>query len=209
MEGLPGAADCIAALRRHGKRLIVLSNTSAPSDVALQRLTKFGLNPSDFVGGAVTSGEEACRYVQSTYGTGRSDGSPSKALLLTWDARDPNNPRLTSRPDQFLQRCGRVVVATTVEEADFVLLHGSEVWYRGPEPHQQHPLHFIDSGNLDLEVDALLPACVDRRLPMVCANADWTVRTPSGGTAHMPGKIAQRYLELGGTGPVFGYVVFV
>jgi ribonucleotide monophosphatase NagD (HAD superfamily) len=46
---------------------------------------------------------------------------------------------------------------------------------------------------------------VGKNLPAVCANPDYIVQTPSGdGVAFMPGKIAQRYEELGGTCTTFG-----
>jgi ribonucleotide monophosphatase NagD (HAD superfamily) len=38
----------------------------------------------------------------------------------------------------------------------------------------------------------------------VCANPDRVVVTPSGGTAYMPGLIAQRYIDMGGNCRSFG-----
>jgi ribonucleotide monophosphatase NagD (HAD superfamily) len=198
VESLPGALECVAELKRRGKRFVILSNTSAPNKVALRRLSKYGFQPEDFVG-AVTSGEEAAKHVRATYG---SAAAAARALVFTWDSRDPNNPRLTSLPEDYLQECGNVQVATDVGSADFVLVHGSEVWYR--RRHDQVPLKFIDTGTYGT-VDPVLTECVQKRLPMVCANADFVVQTPTGGVAHMPGKIAQRYQDLGGQAIVFGY----
>ncbi|KAL3915617.1 MAG: hypothetical protein SGILL_005563 [Bacillariaceae sp.] len=45
----------------------------------------------------------------------------------------------------------------------------------------------------------------DRDLPAVCANPDFVVQLPSGdGVAYMPGKLAERYQELGGKCTTFG-----
>ena len=194
VSALDGAVECVEKLYKAGKKLIILSNTSAPSTAALQRLPKFGFNPHHITSGVVTSGEEAAKYVLERYGSG---STAKKALFFTWDASDAQNPRLTALPDQFLEKCGTISLARTVEDADFLLLHGSEVvWYGGGTnlaPVSLSP--FITTGSLD-SVDPLLEECASRDLPMVCANPDMIVRTPEGGEAHMPGKLAARYAEL-------------
>jgi ribonucleotide monophosphatase NagD (HAD superfamily) len=63
---LDGAIELCQYLFEKQKKLIILSNTSAPSQKALQKLPTFGFNPQHFVG-AVTSGEEASRYIRNTY----------------------------------------------------------------------------------------------------------------------------------------------
>lgn len=199
VNALDGAVDCVRELHASGKTLIILSNTSAPSQAALKKLPKFGFDETHFLG-AVTSGEEASKYIRKTFG---SDTSPSKALFITWDASDANNPRLTATPQRFLQECANVEVAASVEEADFLLLHGSEVWYRGDSLSQQSLKRFIEEGDFS-DLDPILRKCMDRSLPCVCANPDFIVQTPEGGQAHMPGKIAARYKELGGDTILFG-----
>ena len=200
-EALHGAVECVEELHKAGKALIILSNTSAPSHAALKKLPKFGFDPNHFVG-AVTSGEEASKYVRETFGSDVT--RPSKALFITWDTSDPDNPRLTALPEQFLAQCGNVLIAASVEEADFLLLHGSEVWLQSPKNQVTSLGSFIDTGNFDQVIDPLLSMCVQRGLPAVCANPDFVVQTPSGGTAFMPGRIAQRYQEMGGHCTIFG-----
>lgn len=197
-SAMPGATDCVKEIHKAGKSLIILSNTSAPSENALRKLPKLGFDRNLFVG-AVTSGDEASRFIKLTYG---SSTVPSSVLFFTWDATDPKNPRLTVLPDQFLEACGHVRVASNVDEADFVLFHGSEVWYRSAA--QQEPLGgFIDTCSFDM-IDPILLRCVERRLPAVCANPDYVVQTPSGGKAYMPGHIAERYQRMGGKCVIFG-----
>ena len=199
VEALDGAVETVEYLYKENKKLIILSNTSAPASNALTKLSKLGFLQDYFVG-AVTSGEEASRYVMHAYGSG---DQTTKAIFLTWNALMPNNPRLTAPPQAFLDQCGNVKVTASVKDADLVLLHGSEVWYRGEDAAQEFLGSFIEQGGLEV-VDPLLEQFQKHNLPMVCANPDLIVVTPSGGTAHMPGRIAQRYRELGGDCRIFG-----
>lgn len=198
VEALDGAVEAVTHLHEKRKKLIILSNTSAPAHMALAKLPRLGFAAHHFGGGAVTSGEEASRYVRQRYG-GPDRKTATKALFWTWDAQKPDNPRLTAPPQAFLDRCGNVEVAADVEDADLILLHGSEVWHRGPDAPQQPLGSFIEDGDCSAIVDPLLRRCLARDLPMVCANPDLVVLTPAGGTAHMPGRIARRYRELGAT----------
>ena len=196
-KALDGAVELVDHLHRAGKKLIILSNTSAPSGAALKKLPKFGFdNPSYFVG-AVTSGEEASKYIAKTYG----DDPASKALFITWDASDANNPRLTAYPEQFISQCGNVGLAESTDDADFLLLHGSEGWLKGNGDFQA--MDFIESGSTGC-LDNILKDCLSRNLEAVCANPDFIVRKPDGGSAYMPGKIAKRYEEMGGSVVWFG-----
>ena len=83
-HGLEGAPQAVAALRAAGKKVIILSNSSALADNTLKKLPKLGFDPEHFTG-AVTSGQEASLYLQQTYGD-----SPKKILFWTWD--DPASP---------------------------------------------------------------------------------------------------------------------
>jgi len=209
LNGLDGAAALVEHLAQKKKKLIILSNTSAPAAKALERLPNFGFASVHFVD-AVTSGEEASRYILQEYG---NTDRPQKALMFTWDTTIANNPRLTAPPEAFLEQCGNVQVATSVEDADFLLLHGSEVWYQGRDHDEGSDesskvvslLPYIEEGDFT-NVDPILKACLEAGLPAVCANPDFIVQMPSGdGVAYMPGKIAQRYTDhFGGTCLTFG-----
>ncbi|KAG7372580.1 HAD-like domain containing protein [Nitzschia inconspicua] len=209
-DALPGAIELVEYLAtQKQKKLIILSNTSAPADKAMAKLPKFGFDPSHFTGGAVTSGEEASRYIRNTFGgsaTTSSVAAVPKALMLTWDASDRDNPRLTALPEMFLEQCGNVQLATSVEEADLIIFHGSEVWYKGPDQPSESLSPFIEEGSFE-RVDSLLQACLEgtKNLPGVCANPDFVVQTPAGdGVHYMPGMLAARYQELGGHCQMFG-----
>lgn len=198
-QALEGAIELVQHLYKAKKKLIILSNTSSPSRNALLKLPKLGFQAEWFVD-AVTSGEEASRFVKATYG----DRPLLRVLFFTWDARIENNPRLTAPPQAFLDACGdNIHVTDRISEADVILLHGSEIWYRGEEASPISIASYLESGSLD-EINLLLEDCLQYQIPMICANPDQIVVTPSGGTAYMPGGIALRYRELGGPCRIFG-----
>jgi ribonucleotide monophosphatase NagD (HAD superfamily) len=213
VHALEGAIELVHYMYEQKKRLIILSNTSAPSKNALERLQQLGFDPSYFVD-AVTSGEEASRYVQMTHGSTATE-KITKVIFLTWDVRIPNNPRLTAPPQAFLDACcgpdhhhhhhpRTIQVTEDIADADLVLLHGSEVWYRGDSVDAISLGSYIETGDCTGLVDTLLEQFRQYNLPMVCANPDVIVITPTNGKAYMPGRIAQRYVDMGGTCHVFG-----
>lgn len=196
-ESLPGAADCIKELSSLGKKLIILSNTSSPSEVALSKLPKMGFDKSNFQD-AVTSGEEASRFICNEYGNGVDT---KKALWFTWDQSDS--------PLQFLGKCGNIEATQNVDEADFIIAHGSSVIRNSVEKDSTGldsivPLgSFFNDGSYT-EIDPILEKCKERNLPMVCANPDLVVKMADEKIGHMPGKIALRYENLGGECKHFG-----
>ena len=196
---LDGAVELIKYLYEKKKKLIVLSNTSAPSKNALHRLEQLGF-PQKFFIDAITSGEEASRYVRMT----SAKKKITKVIFLTWDVRVPNNPRLTALPQAFLDACcagdsndnnahKNIQVTDNISVADLVLLHGSEVWYRGTDVAPISLGSFIETGDCADAIDALLQQFIQYNLPLICANPDEIVVTPTNGKAYMPGRILQRY----------------
>lgn len=191
VEALPGAVAAVERLYKLGKKMVILSNTSAPATKALERLPKYGFEAHWFIG-AVTSGEEASRFL-------KSQPDPKRVLFWTWDESIPNNPRVTAAPQAFLDRCGDdVAVVDTIEKANWLLLHGSEVWNRGSDAPSISFGDYINCGEFSGVLEPLLQQCAKHDIPMVCANPDNIVVTPSGGEAYMPGLIAQRYREITG-----------
>jgi HAD superfamily hydrolase (TIGR01450 family) len=191
-NALDGAVEAVKELAQQGKKLIILSNSSSLSEATFAKLPKFGFQPGDFCG-AVTSGEEASHYIASTYAN-------KKALWITWAC--PKTPS----PMDFLNMCGGVKVVDSVEEADFVLLHGAEV-VRGPGEDgvaKETSLgDFPNTGDMSV-VEPVLRSCLERKLPMVCANPDFIMVRPDGSIGSMPGKIAKLYEDLGGSCTSFG-----
>lgn len=200
-ESLPGARECVERLHSEKKKLVILSNTSSPAETALKRLPKFGFDAGMFDGGAVTSGEEASKYISEMYGQQRVD-EKNKALWITWAESEKQ------QPIDFLSKCGDIEIATSVDEADFILLHGSEVWRRHGDGGEHSDdsvtdLGFLFDGELSV-IDPLLEKCIQKGLPMVCANPDFIVAFPGGKIGNMPGKVAERFENMGGKCKSFG-----
>lgn len=203
-QALPGAVECIEHLGKQNKKLVILSNSSASAKSTLDRLPRLGFS-SEYFTGAVTSGEEASRYIAQTYGSSLSMSMPSpsnivvpkRVIWLTWDGA--SNP--TSMAG-FLSQCGNIEIADSVQEADFVLAHGAQVWKRNNKEDISLG-SFMTHGQFDI-IDPILNECIEHNLPMVCANPDFVAQIADGSTAHMPGKIAKRYTEKGGACTSFG-----
>mmetsp|Transcript_538 Transcript_538/g.941 ORF Transcript_538/g.941 Transcript_538/m.941 type:complete len:310 (+) Transcript_538:91-1020(+) len=189
---LPGSTECVKQLAARGKKLIILSNTSSPSETAMNKLPKLGFDPYLFVG-VVTSGEEASRYIRHAYGN--DPQNVKKALWFTWE--EPEVPLA------FLSKCGHIDPTVHVEEADFVITHGCKV-VRGREENENISLgSYMETADLSV-ISPILEQCAKRGLPMVCANPDLVVKLPGDVTAHMPGKIALLYQGIGGSCEYFG-----
>ena len=194
VHALEGASECVHELKKRGKRLIILSNSSALAVSTMEKLPKLGFDRSDFAG-ATTSGEEAANHLRKKY-------QGKRALFLTW-----KTPKVPS-PLIFLEKCGDVTVAESLDNADFILLHGCEV-IRGigadGEASEESLGGYMETGDMSEVVEPLLQRCLQRSLPMVCANPDFIyVRPDHKSIGHMPGKIAKRYEELGGSVVSFG-----
>jgi ribonucleotide monophosphatase NagD (HAD superfamily) len=201
-NALEGATQCVSTLYNEGKKLIILSNTSASSAATITKLPKLGFDPNHVIG-AVTSGEEAAHHIVSKYGNddAKKQGK-KKALWFTW-----KYPKSPSPYKDFFALCGdNVEPAESVEDADFMITHGSDC-IRGPgedgEAKEEMLDDFFVKGDLTY-VDKVLKRALERGLEMVCANPDFVMVKPDGSKGHMPGKIAQRYEELGGSCTSFG-----
>lgn len=210
-QSLPGAIECVEKLSSMGKKLIILSNTSAPADTALSKLGKLGFDPNCFVG-AVTSGEEASRFIREEFSSiydknnrGNVEGKKGnvldkrqKAIMLTW--------KDDSVSDQFLEKCGNIQPTNIFDEADLIIAHGCEVLRKEPSGghdsscstekensanrnHRHESLGtFMDDGDMSL-IKPILEQCKERNLPMVCANPDFIVKVGKDGIIkNMPGK---------------------
>ena len=194
-EALHGSKECIQTLVNKNKKLAILSNTSSPSNVAKKKLPKFGLNEDMFVGGLVSSGEECAKFI-------RKNTQLKKALWFTWNESEKQDPM------QFLNHCeedrDEIEIVDSIDDADFILLHGSEVWRKcrelsspTSENEEVDDLNFLFDEDYSI-IDDLLDQAIQKSLPMVCANPDLIVGLPGGKVGNMPGKIAERYAQKGG-----------
>lgn len=141
--------QCVKELRKRGKRLAILSNSSKRAHFARERLIEwdFGALPLQRI---VTSGEVAWSFFD------RDDPFVSKfgnaCTLLGWRGHD-----------DFTSKLGDRVNLVPLEEASFLLTMGVAYAYDGKEK-----LLF------DTVEDAwpLLRRAKDQGLPMLCCNPD-------------------------------------
>jgi HAD superfamily hydrolase (TIGR01459 family) len=196
-EALPGAIDCVHALVARNKNVVILSNTSASSKSCLQKLKTLGF---DGVDNAVTSGEEASRYIRNKYGS--SATTTKRAIWLTYE-QDKGNSKLNPSPLDFLSQCGNIELCDSVDGADFIIAHGSQIWLQSNNK-QLFLGSFMQDGNMDV-VGPLLQECALHNLPMVCANPDFVVKLANDEMAYMPGILAKHFhLDLHGNVVSFG-----
>jgi HAD superfamily hydrolase (TIGR01459 family) len=59
----PGAVDALAALKREGKRVVILSNAPRRADAVIERITEIGI-PPDSYDRVLSSGEEAWQHLK-------------------------------------------------------------------------------------------------------------------------------------------------
>ena len=183
---LPGAVDCFEKLAAAGKKLVVLSNTSRRRDFAMRKLPQLGFDER-LLAGFVCSGEQ-------TWDVMHASRRGQKVLWITWADDFP------AWQSDYL--AGLDLTLAPADSADFVLAHGSMVLRDGSaSPAQTGMMH---SGEMSVASEEALRTCAARGLPMLCANPDFYVTLPSGERGHMPGLVAQRYEELGGTVTYFG-----
>jgi len=168
VEPYQGAAECLLALRAHGKRIVLLSNAPRRADEVRLQLRGMGI-PDDAYDGVMTSGE-------ATYLMLRDRSDPwyralGNAVYHLGPERDSN----------VLHGLDLDVLNVPVG-ADFIL-------NTGPDDH----LNPTDPAAYDF----VLLECAARGLPMICANPDLEV-IRGGVRVVCAGTLAQRYIAMGG-----------
>ncbi|XP_021912056.1 uncharacterized protein LOC110825847 isoform X1 [Carica papaya] len=171
----PGAISTLEKLAITGAKMVVISNSSRRASTTMEKLKNLGFDPSLFVG-AITSGELTHQYLQ------RRDDAWFAALgrsciHMTWNDRGAIS----------LEGLGLQVVES-VEEAEFILAHGTEAL--GLSSGAARPM------NLE-EFDKILEQCAAKGIPMVVANPDY-VTVEARDLRVMPGTLAAKYEKLGG-----------
>lgn len=164
----PGAVECLQALHKAGKRVVMLSNAPRPAAVVAAQLEGFGVDRALYKG-VMTSGQETHRQLK--------------------DKADPWFARLGSKVlhiggvhDLGLYEGLNIQRVADVGMADFVMNTGPD----------------LERGVATL--DPYLPelrACLERKLPMICANPDRVV-VKGGNRQICAGALAAFYEEQGG-----------
>jgi len=189
----PGVFETIQQLKKHNKRLVILSNSSRRMENSLRMLNKLGFDPNDF-DLVITSGEVAHQMLSST-----TDFTGVNGLKLTgykpWSALDDIRKRDCHKVfcfgsgdgDQvYCESCGWTLAP--LNQASLIVARGTFT---------------IDDGTGDVISKDFDPNAYDRalteklqeaaklKLPMIVTNPD-KIR-PDEGLPPMPGKIGDLY----------------
>ncbi|KAM7489952.1 hypothetical protein LguiB_027436 [Lonicera macranthoides] len=171
----PGAISTLEKLANYGAKMVIISNSSRRASTTMEKLKTLGFDPSLFVG-AITSGELTYQHLERREDAwfaalGRS------CIHMTWNDRGAIS----------LEGLGLKVVEN-VEEAEFVLAHGTEAL--GLSSGASCPMKVED-------LEKILEKCAAKKIPMVVANPDF-VTVEARALRVMPGTLAATYEKLGG-----------
>jgi HAD superfamily hydrolase (TIGR01459 family) len=164
----PGAVDCLRRLKALGRRSVLLSNAPRRAHAAQAAMRAMGI-ADDLYDGILTSGEAVHCALRD-----RDDpwfAALGRRVFHLGPERDRN----------VIEGLDLVRVETP-GEAEFML-------NTGPDDHQ--------AGQAVADFMPLLEACLEARLPMVCANPDLVV-IRGGVRVICAGALAEAYAALGG-----------
>ncbi len=168
VQPYPGAVECLQALRASGKKIVMLSNAPRPADVVRAQLEVFGIS-RELHDGVMTSGEETRRLL--------------KARTDPWFANlGPKVLHIGGTHDLGLYDGLDVQRVAQPADADFIMNTG---------PDAERGVASLDPYLPELR------ACLERGLPMVCANPDMVV-VKGGKRQICAGALAAFYAEQGG-----------
>jgi len=209
---LPGALEAVRELRRYceghprpsGKsaRLVIVSNWSGTREVGIEKFKGLGFAYEGVFDDFVCSGELCRSHILSEI-------LPSKpGARALWLGHMPE-VRRAGRQDLLMQG---IALARTVGEADYILAQAAATIFTGTERERLSrfgegpggPGDVSREANMQAEIEPLLEECLQRDLPMLCANPDRFLVEPSGRRKLMVGLVAERYREMGGRVLLFG-----
>ncbi|KAJ0408734.1 hypothetical protein P43SY_001958 [Pythium insidiosum] len=189
-----GAVDAFQRLLvEHGKRVVILSNTSRRATGVRTLLASLGFG--DGFHGVVTGGEAAWVYLDA-----RRDALATCALM-TSSLEKSVVSRETNDQSVFH---GLDLRVSSIDDADFLLVEGTlEICY-SDRPEDVIPIDFHSTGQSNAHIEAFISQGLARGLPLLCTNPDLISIQHGGRTVHMGGKIAKEYEARGGKVVYFG-----
>lgn len=188
-----GAVDCFNRLLALGKTVVILSNTSRRAVGIARKLSTFGFD-SSFLG-SVTGGEAAWKYLDAR----RSE--LQRCALMTTDLQENVVLRATNPESLFY---GLDVEVVDVERAQFLLVEGTKQLCYSDKLEDIDAVDFYSTGQSNDRIQRFLQRGIERQLPMLCTNPDFVSFLADNRVAHMGGKIAHMYEEMGGRVVYFG-----
>jgi len=183
----PGAVAAVSEVQRRGKKVCVISNSSRRKHDTLARLRSLGFGPCE--GDAeLREGMQPISVVTSGdlvfEGLKAGDAPPFDDLgarcFVFGNGEDD---------EDYVHGCGKL--ATTIDQADFVLARGLFSMLRaGPDALRQPAQPYSAKGE-----EEVLEVALQKGLPLLVANPDTT--RPDGKDSPMPGQLAKRFQAMG------------
>ena len=167
----PGVLDCLAALKAHGKHIVLLSNAPRRTDTVIDRVSEIGIGRTLYTK-LVTSGEAGW---QALLTRGRDDAPEPYLHIL-----GPGCYHLGPARDRGMLDGLPIEPVSDAASCDFILCTGLAEPLATPEAH-----------------DAILRPAAKAARPMVCVNPDLIIHRV-GKLEYCAGALAERYEELGG-----------
>ncbi|KAK9665012.1 hypothetical protein RND81_14G084200 [Saponaria officinalis] len=171
----PGAISTLEKLANTGAKMVIISNSSRRASVTTEKMKSLGFDPSLFLG-SITSGELTHRYLERRDDPWFAELGRS-CIHITWGDRGA-----ISLDGLDLK------VVDNVEEAEFILAHGTEAL--GLSSGAVIPKQLE-------ELEKILEKCAEKKIPMVVANPDY-VTVEARSLRVMPGTLGVKYEKLGG-----------
>ncbi|HEY5716368.1 MAG TPA: TIGR01459 family HAD-type hydrolase [Psychromonas sp.] len=162
------AVEALEFLKRHNKKVVILSNSGKTARFSYARLADSGIK-RDLYLDVLTSGE----HMLHNFNSGKFKHLGKNALLFTWD-----------NDTSMLEECG--LTASKIEDASFILCCGVD---RGDLANYMDDLQSARQRNLELVVSNpdLVAMTADGSLK-TCPGAIAKVYQEMGGTVHWHGK---------------------
>jgi HAD superfamily hydrolase (TIGR01459 family) len=164
----PGALDSFKNLKKEGKAVFLLSNAPRMPEPAIAKLTEMGID-RDYYHDLYTSGYECHLHLKNR--PNNFYQNLGHKLYHVGPERDRN----------LFTPLREYTPVSKIEEADFLLVTGTDVWDRTLESYQDE-----------------LNQALKHNLPLVCANPDKRVMHGED-TVICSGAIASKYKDMGGT----------
>ena len=187
----PGVLDTVQELRRAGKELIILSNSSKRKENSIKSLQRLGFDPLHDFSEIITSGEVSYQLLTHALPDSSSVSlapTPWDTLEKVWDKETKHVFCFGSGEgdEEYFERCGWKL--SSLDHADLIVARGTLTIKDGTTV-----IHKIKDGEeiyLQAYQDHLKTAAA-RKLPMLIANPD-KVR-PDKDRSPMPGTIGSDY----------------
>ncbi|POM59374.1 TIGR01459 family HAD hydrolase [Phytophthora palmivora] len=185
-----GAVDCFNHIVQAGKQVVLVSNTANRSSGLPTKLGAMGFN-TDFQG--VTGGDVCHQYIQERHDT------HSRCSVMSHDL-----DKMISKANSESIFHGLDVEIVGLDKAQFLMVEGTQQVCYSDRVAEALPTDFRYTNKTNDAIDEFLHRGLERKLPLLCPNADAVGVVEDDRFVYMGGGIAKLYEEMGGKVVYFG-----